>query len=103
MMLEAILITIAIETKERMDAAVMNLPRAILHATNEDDFIMTMTRKLTELMVMVVPQIYHKYIITNQKGEPMLYMKVQKAMYRMLKSAFLFYKKLTYALEQYGF
>ena len=52
-----------------------------------------MKGKLAELMVMVAPQIYQKYIMRNKKGEPVLYMKVQRAIYGMLKIALLFYKK----------
>ena len=38
----------------------------------------------------------------NKRGEPVLYMKMKKAIYEMLKSALLFYKKLQHDLEEYG-
>ncbi len=41
--------------------------------------------------------------ITNSKGEPMLYVKLDKALYGLLKSALLFYKKLVTELESLGF
>ena len=61
-MLESIFVTVAIEAKEGKDMAVMDLTGAFLHAENNDDVIMTMKRKLAELMVMMAPQIYHKYL-----------------------------------------
>ena len=67
----------------------MELPGAFLHVDNDDEVIITMKGKLTELMVMVAPQIYQQYIMRNKQGEPLLYMKVQKAIYEMLKSALL--------------
>ena len=39
----------------------------------------------------------------RKKGKLMLYMKVQKAIYGMLKSTLLLYKKLRYDLKEYGF
>ena len=82
---------------------VMDLPGAFLHTHNDDDVIMMMTGKQAELMVMVAPQIYLKCISTNKQGDHILYIRVQKATYEMLKSALLFYKKLRHDLEKYGF
>ena len=53
-MLESFFIISALEAKNRMDVAVMNLPGAFLHATNKDNMITTMIGKLVELMVIVV-------------------------------------------------
>ena len=63
---ESIFITAAIEAKEERDMSVMDLPGAVLCAANEDDVIMTITGKLAELVVMIAPQIYQKYIITKK-------------------------------------
>jgi hypothetical protein len=45
-------------------------------------------------MVTIAPNIYHKYITTNAKGKPVLYVQLEKALYGMMKSALLFYQKL---------
>ena len=58
---------------------------------------------LTELMVKVDPKLYHKYVIYDSKGRMILYVEMQKALYGMLKSALLFYKKLVGDLEGAGF
>ncbi len=54
-------------------------------------------------MVQLNPKLYRKYVITNSKGEPMLYVKLNKALYRLLKSALLFYKKLVAEMESMEF
>ena len=72
----------------------MDLPVAFLHAENDKAVVMFMKGKMAELMVHVAPQIYCKYIITTQWVKKILYMRVQKALYCMLKSVLLLYQKL---------
>ncbi len=54
-------------------------------------------------MVKFAPQVYRKYVTLGNKGEPMLYVTLQKALYGCLRSALLFYLKLVADLEGYGF
>ena len=58
---------------------------------------------LAELMVQVDPKLYRKYITTNTKGKPVLYVELEKAVYGMMKSALLFYRKLVADLASLGF
>ena len=58
---------------------------------------------LAELMVKVAPNLYHKYVTTNAKGKPVLYVQLEKAVYGMMKSALLFYQKLVADLLSLGF
>ena len=64
---------------------------------------MMLKGKLAELMVKVAPQIYRKYVTTGRKGEAVLYVKPRKALYGLLRSALLFYRKLVGELIGYGF
>jgi hypothetical protein len=50
-------------------------------------------------MVQVAPTLYRKYISVDSKETAILYVKMQKAMYGLLRSALLFYKKLVSELE----
>jgi hypothetical protein len=59
--------------------------------------------RVAELMALIEPKLYRKYVFTNSKGESMLYVKLQKALYGLLRSALLFYKKLVADLKAYGF
>ena len=52
---------------------------------------------LAELMVKVAPSLYCKFVTTNTKGKPSLYVQLEKAVYGMMKSTLLFYRKLVAA------
>ena len=54
---------------------------------------------LAELIGNVAPEIYGKYIDIDGEGRAILYVKLQKALYGMLKSALLFYKKIVANLK----
>jgi hypothetical protein len=58
---------------------------------------------LAELMVKVAPSLYQKYVTTNAKGKSVLYVKLEKAVYGMMKSALLFYRKLVADLLSLGY
>ena len=58
---------------------------------------------LAELMVKVAPKIYCKFITVNAKGKSVLYVQLEKAVYGMMKSALLFYRKLVADLTSLGF
>ena len=46
---------------------------------------------------------YQKYVIASAKGEPMLYMRLSKALYGLLHSASLLYEKLRTNFKDFGF
>ena len=62
-----------------------------------------MRGKVVELLVQLQPELYRKYVITSKNREPMLYVKLLKALYGLPKSALLFYKKLVGELVGVGF
>ncbi len=74
-----------------------------LHADSDEDTTMILKGRLTELMVQVAPILYRNYISVDRKGTAILYVKMQKAIYGLLRSALLFYKKLVADLESIGF
>ena len=84
------IITSTIEAHAGCDVAVIDLPYAFLNADNNDQTLMLSKGKLSELMVQIDPQMYRKHIITSSKGEPMLYVRLSKALYGLLQSALLF-------------
>ena len=59
--------------------------------------------KLCELLVQVNPKLYRQYVKTTAKGQPILYVKLAKALYGLLRSALLFYRKLSNELVEHGF
>ena len=64
---------------------------------------MVLTGELAKMMVQIAPEIYWKYIAVDRKGTKMLYVKLQKALYGLLRASLLFYRKLRKELEAYGF
>jgi hypothetical protein len=54
-------------------------------------------------MVHVAPNPYRKYITVDRKGRAILFIKMQKALYGLLRSALHFYRKLVAKLEGDGF
>ena len=69
----------------------------------DKNVLMVLKGELAEMMVQIAPQIYRKYIIVDRKGTPVLYIKLQKALYRLMRPSLLFYRKLRKALEEYEF
>ena len=102
-LLESVLLTSVIDAREEREVAVVDIPNAFVQTDMEGDkVIMKMHGKLAELLVKVVPEIYLEYV-TIEKGQKILYLELQKALYGMLKSVLLVYWKLQSDLESIGF
>jgi len=100
--LDLLFITSTIDAKESRKVVTINIPGAFLHADNEDYVIMKMVGTLVKLMVKMNPKMYRQYV-TVEKGKSVLYLRLQKALYGMMKSALLFYRKLVSELQEMGF
>ena len=57
---------------------------------------------MSELLVQLDPNVYRKYIQVI-KDKPILYVKLQKALYGTLHAAYLFWKRLSDQLMKWGF
>ncbi len=100
---ESVFITAFSNAHEGCDVAYFDIPGAFLHADVNEDSTMVLKGRLAELMVQVAPNLYRKYITVNRKGTAILYVKMQKALYGLLRSALLFYNKLVVNLKSDGF
>jgi hypothetical protein len=100
--LESVFVTAAIDAKENREVVTIDIPGAFLHAANDDYVVMRMNGTLAELMAKTDPKLYRKYL-TDEKGKKVLYLRLQKALYGMMKSALLFYRKLISELKGMGF
>jgi hypothetical protein len=96
---EAVFITAVIEVHEERNVACFDIPGEFLHANLDKDITMILKSRLAELMVKVAPNLYRKYISVDRRGTAILYVKMQKAVYGLLRSALLFYNKLVADLE----
>ncbi len=100
--LESVFVTAAIDARENREVVTINIRGAFLHATNNDYVAMRMNGMLAELMAKTDPKLYRKNL-TDEKGKKVLYLHLQKALYGMMKSALLFYRKLISELKGMGF
>jgi hypothetical protein len=101
--LEDVLITATIEAYEERDLAIVDVPGAFLSADMDKEVIITIRGRLAELMVKAAPNIYIKYITIEAKNKPILYVKLQKALYGCLRGALLFEEKRVGDLKSQGF
>jgi hypothetical protein len=60
---------------------------------------MLLKGRLPKLMVQVDPQLYQKFVIHDKNNQALLYVKISKAIYGLLKSALLFYRKFVKDLK----
>ena len=100
---ESVFLTSVIDAYEGRDVGCYDIPGAFLHADSGEDVTMILKGKLAELMVQVVPTLYRKYIMVDKRNKPILYVRLQKALYGLLRSALLLYKKLVGDLKGEGF
>jgi hypothetical protein len=100
--LDLVFLTLTIDVKENREVVTINIPGAFLHADNKDYVIMKMVGTLAELMVKTNPKMYRQYVVL-EKERSVLYLRLQKALYGMMKSVLLFYRKLVLELKKMGF
>jgi hypothetical protein len=91
---ESIFIQGTIFAHEEHDVATCDIPGAFLQADNPDFVLMWLDGILAELMVTVAPNIYRKYISTNAKGKPILYVQLEKLSMEWWRALFYFIANL---------
>ena len=91
---ESILFTEVMGAHEGWAVAVLDVANAFMHVHNDERFLMLLRGKLTEIAVRIDPSMYQKYVTYSKIGVPMMYVRLSKALYGMLRDALLFYKRL---------
>ena len=97
------IITSAIAASEKRKVRCYDIPSAFVNTDVDEDVLMVLKGELAEMMIQIAPQTYQKYVMVDRKGTPILYVKLQKALYGLMGASLLFYRKLQKELEQYGF
>ncbi len=95
-------ITGAIAASERRKVRCYNIPSAFVNTDVDKDVLMVLKGELAEMMIQIAPQVYRKYVTVDKKGMKLLYVKLQKALYRLMRASLLFYRKLQKEFEAYG-
>eukprot|EP00804_Cyclotella_cryptica_P017574 CCRYP_006738-RC/>CCRYP_006738-RC protein AED:0.40 eAED:0.33 QI:0/-1/0/1/-1/1/1/0/582 len=99
---DSVFLTGAVDAYQGRDVAFIDLPGAFLHTITDEKIIMILRGELCELMCMIDPKLYRKYVCKDKRGNPVLYVELYKSLYGLMRSALLFYKKLKKELEEYG-
>lgn len=103
MSLEAMMLSCAIDAKEGSYLIVTDIPSAFLHSDVEDQVHMLLEGTIAKLIIKLDPSLYRKCIWHSQKGKPMLYIQLKKALYGTLQAMLLFWKLLSTTLQEWGF
>jgi hypothetical protein len=97
---EATLITAVIEAKEGREVATCDIPNAFVqtelsHTDKDGDRTIMKIRGSLEDILCEMDALYTDFVVWEQRGrEKVLYVHVKKALYGLLESAMLFYRKL---------
>ena len=106
-MAESILITATIDAKQRRDVMTADIPNAFVQtdvgpAKKGERIIMKIRGQLVDILIEIAPEIYEQYVVYEGKAK-VLYVQMLKALYGMLQSSLLYYKKFRKDIEEIGF
>jgi hypothetical protein len=87
---ESTFITAAIAAKKKRKVRCYDIPSAFVNTDADKDVLMVLRGELANMMVQIAPQIYRKYVTVDRKGRPILYVKLQKALYGLMRASLLF-------------
>ena len=100
--IESLFGTATIDAKERRDVATADIAGAFMQADQDELVRVRFAGELAEALALIDPKLYRKHIVF-EKGEPVLYAELAKALYGTLKAALLFWRKLSSFLVNAGF
>ena len=101
-MIESLLLSCVIDAAEGRDVATVDIPGAFMQADMDETVHVRMEGRMAELIVKLDPKLYRPFII-HEKGKPVLYAELLKALYGTLRAALLFWELLSRQLIQWGF
>ena len=105
-MTESIFLTSVIEAKQGRDIMTCDIPNAFVQTEIEerlkgDRIIMKIRGALVNILVEMDYDKYADYV-THEKGQEVLYVVMNKALYSMIQLSLLYYKKLSKDIELIG-
>ena len=83
--------------------ATVDVPGAFMQSDMEGpDTHMKLEGKMVSILSKIDPKLYSKYI-AKEKRKPVMYVKLQKALYGTIQAALLFWKNMSNTLISWGF
>ena len=101
---EALFLSCGIDAHENRDVAVLDIPGAFMQAgipENADATHVKLEGVMAETMTKINPKYSEYTVIENKK--PVIYLRLDKALYGTVQAALLFWKNLTDTLKSWGF
>ena len=99
--LESILMSLMIDISELQDIATCDIVGAYLFANMKDFVLIKLTGESVKIMCKTNPS--YKSYVSYEKGKPVLYLQLVKALYGCIQSALLWYRTLVEELFEQGF
>jgi hypothetical protein len=100
--IESLFLTAVIDAKEKRYVATCDIPGAFLHAEMDEVVHMRIDGPLARLLVNIDPKLYEPFL-TFEEGKPVIYVKLEKALYGTLQASLLFWRNLSGYLIEQGF
>ena len=106
-MTESVMITATIDAKQNRDVMTADIPNAFVQVDIDEkekrERIITKIRGLlVNMLTELSPETYEKYVVYEGNNK-VLYVRMIKALYGMLQSSLLYYKKFRKDIESIGF
>ena len=94
--------TAVIDAMENRTVAVVDIPGAFLQADMDPGVYMRIEGAMAELLMEIDYDMYHPHMVM-EKGKPVIYVELLKALYGTLRAARLFWETLSGKLQEWGF
>ena len=106
-MTESVMITATIDAKQNRDVMTADIPNAFVQVDIDEKekgerIIMKIRGLLVNMLTELSPETYEKYVVYEGNNK-VLYVRMIKALYGMLQSSLLYYKKFRKDIESIGF
>ena len=99
---EAVFMTAVIDAMENRTVAVVDIPGAFMQADMDPGVYMWIDGAMAELLLEIDHDMYHQHM-SKEKGKPVIYVELLKALYGTLRAARLFWETLSRKLQEWGF
>jgi hypothetical protein len=100
--IESVMLSATIDAMEGRDVATVDIPGAFMQADIDEVVHVKFEGEMAEMLVRLDPKLYRKYV-RDERGKPVLYVELLKALYGTLRAALLFWKLLSSKLVSWGF
>ena len=99
--LEALMLSIMINAFEGRDVATVDILGAFMQTRQPGNVHIQQMGAMVKLLIASAPGIYDEYVV-HEKGQMVLYAKLNKALYGTVDASYLFWQDLTHQLNRWS-